>query len=98
MSDALATTAAQAVIAAFDEGVLSLYEADDVARGHIEVVRRSGDIEPMPIMSMSIGIATSGERPNNFAARVRCCSHRRQGARKADAWVGVANRSAIGPP
>lgn len=51
----------------FDEQVLGLYDAGDLARGFIEVEDRRGDLHRFPIMSLSMGVASSQQR--QFASR-----------------------------
>lgn len=46
----------------FDEQVLGLYDADDLARGYIEVEDRRGELHRFPIMSLSMGVASSRQR------------------------------------
>lgn len=47
----------------FDERVLSLYDSGDLACGYIEVADRRGEAHRFPIMSLSIGVASSVSRP-----------------------------------
>lgn len=44
---------------AFDEQVLDLYNPEDVERGFIEVPDRRGALRKFPVMSLSIGVASS---------------------------------------
>jgi diguanylate cyclase (GGDEF)-like protein len=57
-----ATAAAQQVIQSFDEMAPALYDVDDRANGYIEVTDRRGDLARFPIMTLSIGIATTDKR------------------------------------
>jgi PleD family two-component response regulator len=53
----------QEALWAFDIGVLDLYEPDDAARGYIEVADRVGTVRAFPVMTLSIGVATTAQRP-----------------------------------
>jgi diguanylate cyclase (GGDEF)-like protein len=46
----------------FDEKSRELHDPDDVARGHIENVDRKGVMREYPLVSVSVGIATSERR------------------------------------
>jgi DNA-binding response OmpR family regulator len=50
-------------IAAFDGMAPSLYDPEDVARGHIEVDDRRNHRHSVGIMSISFGVATTAHRP-----------------------------------
>jgi len=58
-----AVCVAEACIRAFDERVPGLYDEADRERGHIQVEDRSGNMLTFPVVSMSIGVATSAWRP-----------------------------------
>lgn len=47
----------------FDEQAVGLYDADDLERGYIEVEDRRGELHRFPIMSLSMGVASSRQRP-----------------------------------
>jgi diguanylate cyclase (GGDEF)-like protein len=55
----LSETIAKEIITRWDEGVADLYDEQDLARGHIEVIDRYSQLRQVPIMSLSIGIAGS---------------------------------------
>jgi diguanylate cyclase (GGDEF)-like protein len=57
-----ATTAAQAIVQAFDELAPSFYDVDDRANGYIEVTNRRGDLQRFPLLTLSIGIASTEKR------------------------------------
>jgi diguanylate cyclase (GGDEF)-like protein len=57
-----ATTVAQQVVQAFDEMVPSLYDDVDRSNGYIEVTNRRGDLQRFPLLTLSIGIATTERR------------------------------------
>jgi diguanylate cyclase (GGDEF)-like protein len=57
-----ATTVAQQVVQAFDEMVPSMYDDVDRSNGYIEVTNRRGDLQRFPLLTLSIGIATTEKR------------------------------------
>ncbi len=57
-----AEAVAQAIVDRFDEGSPSLYDEADASRGHIEVTNRRGELQRFPLLSVSIGIASSDQR------------------------------------
>lgn len=52
----------QTIIERFDQAVPGLYSAEDRDRGHIEIENRRKEIERFPLMSISIGVATTERR------------------------------------
>lgn len=42
------------VIRRFDENIAQFYDSEDLDRGYIEIVNRSGEVEKIPVMSISI--------------------------------------------
>jgi GGDEF domain-containing protein len=50
------------VAAHFDSEVPGLYDPEDAARGYIEVIDRRGEMERVPLLSVSIGAATTAWR------------------------------------
>lgn len=57
-----ATAAAQRIVQAFDEMIPSLYDVDDRTNGSIEVTNRRGDLQRFPLLTLSIGIASTEKR------------------------------------
>ncbi|HZD18442.1 MAG TPA: response regulator, partial [Actinomycetota bacterium] len=53
---------AEALVRAFDQAVPGLYDPRDLERGHVEVVDRRGQVQGYPLLSISIGIATTARR------------------------------------
>lgn len=60
---ASAEAIARDIVAAWDRGILALYDPEDVARGHIEVADRLGTLQRYPIATISIGVASNLQRP-----------------------------------
>ena len=57
-----ATATAQQIVQSFDEMVPELYDVDDRANGYIEVTNRRGDLQRYPLLTLSIGIASTEKR------------------------------------
>lgn len=53
---------AERLIRTFDEAAPGLYDPEDRERGHIEVVDRRGQVQGYPLLTISIGIATTARR------------------------------------
>ncbi len=53
---------AEHVVARFDREVPELYDAADRARGYVELENRRGEVQRFPILSISIGLATTDRR------------------------------------
>lgn len=50
------------VVERFDDGVLDLYDTADALRGYIEVVDRRGERYAFPVVSLSLGVASTEVR------------------------------------
>jgi diguanylate cyclase (GGDEF)-like protein len=57
-----ATDAAEAIVARFDIEAPALYDPDDRERGYVEVANRRGELQRFPLISISIGIASTERR------------------------------------
>ena len=57
-----AAAVAQAIVERFDEAVSALYDAEDRDRGHVEVTNRRGELQRFPMITVSIGIASTDKR------------------------------------
>lgn len=57
-----ATDVAEAIVARFDQEAPGLYDPDDSERGFVEVANRRGELQRFPLLSISIGIASTEKR------------------------------------
>ena len=57
-----ATEIAERLVSGFDAEAPVMYDPDDAARGHIEVENRRGEMQRFPILSISIGVASTANR------------------------------------
>ena len=61
---------APAALARFDARILEAYDEDDRAQGFIETTSRQGELQRFPVMSLSIGVATTERRVYSHHAEV----------------------------
>lgn len=54
---------ADAVIDAFDDQSINLYDPEDQERGYIEVADRAGNLHRAPFLTISLGVASTEVRP-----------------------------------
>jgi diguanylate cyclase (GGDEF)-like protein len=52
----------EAIVERFDREVATLYDPADYQQGYVEVVNRKGESQRFPILSISIGVATTARR------------------------------------
>jgi diguanylate cyclase (GGDEF)-like protein len=62
VSDDVAENLAASIVAAFDALAPSLYDLEDRRRGFIEVSPRRGEPQRIPLLTISLGIATTARR------------------------------------
>lgn len=74
----------RAIIQRFDEATAELYDEEDRERGYIEIRSRRGDLQQFPLVSISLGVATT-ER--------RAFSHREEAVAIATEMKNYAKRS-----
>lgn len=53
----------QRIVADFQEKVPSFYDAEDAARGFIEVKSRMGELKKLPLLSITVACLTNEQRP-----------------------------------
>jgi diguanylate cyclase (GGDEF)-like protein len=63
-------TLAQTIVTRFDTAILEMYCEEDRKRGYIETTSRRGELQRFPIVSISIGIATTERRSYEHYAQV----------------------------
>jgi len=59
----IAEQVAKRVAAKFDEARAEFYDPDDLQRGYVRMEDRKGVLQDIPLVGMSIGIASSARRP-----------------------------------
>jgi diguanylate cyclase (GGDEF)-like protein len=58
----IAESFSKEVIERFDDGILDLYDTADALRGYIEVIDRRGERYAFPVVSLSLGVASTDVR------------------------------------
>jgi diguanylate cyclase (GGDEF)-like protein len=87
---------AERVIERFDDSVPALYDPDDREAGYIERVDRTGVLRRSPLISVSVGIATTEVRAFSSAAEAAAVAVEMKGYAKAEsgsAWRADRRRS-----
>jgi diguanylate cyclase (GGDEF)-like protein len=58
----LAEAVAQAIVDRFDEASAGFYDDTERSQGYVEITNRKGEMQRFPLLSISIGIATTDKR------------------------------------
>lgn len=89
----LAPGAADNLIARFDALAPSFYDDEDRERGYIEVENRRGDMQRYPVVSVSIGVATTGRREfTHYAEVVQVAAEMKEFTKRTPGSVWAADR------
>src|SRR5436305_10867619 len=94
----VADRTAESVIERFDREIQNYYDADDLQRGYIEVEDRQGNPQKFPVVSISIGIATTATRKfSHYGEAIAVAAEMKQFAkRQAGSAFAVDRRHAVG--
>jgi DNA-binding response OmpR family regulator len=79
-----------AAVEYFDQKSPSLHDPDDVARGYLEVVDRKGVMRDYPLVSVSVGIATSERRRFDDYREVVIVATEMKGVAKGEVGSAIA--------
>jgi len=75
----LAAVVAQAIVERFDRDAASYYDPQDRDRGYIEVTNRRGELQRFPILTVSIGVASTERRAfQHYAEAVAVATEMKQ--------------------
>jgi diguanylate cyclase (GGDEF)-like protein len=74
----------------FDEHVAALHDPDDVARGGLEIADRQGAIRRFPLVSVSVGVATSERRQFDDYREVVTVATEMKGVAKGEVGSAIA--------
>jgi diguanylate cyclase (GGDEF)-like protein len=75
---------AERVIERFDAEISDLYDVEDRERGHIVVTNRRGEVQEFPVVTVSIGIATTERRTyGHYAEAVAVATEMKSYTKKA---------------
>jgi diguanylate cyclase (GGDEF)-like protein len=81
---------ARAAVEAFDRDVPSLHDPADVERGHLEIVDRQGVMRSFPLVSLSVGVATSERRQFGDYREVVVVATEMKGVAKGETGSAIA--------
>jgi diguanylate cyclase (GGDEF)-like protein len=92
----IAAVVAQAIVERFDEGAAGFYDEEDRARGYLEVTNRRGELQRFPVLTISIGIASTEKRTfQHYAEAVAVATEMKQFTKGADGSSWAMDRRAI---
>jgi diguanylate cyclase (GGDEF)-like protein len=92
----LAAKVAEEIVERFDQAAPDLYDGEDRERGYVEVVNRRGELQRFPLLTVSIGIATTEKRTfQHYAEAVAVATEMKQFTKGAtgSSWA-IDRRSA----
>jgi diguanylate cyclase (GGDEF)-like protein len=69
-SPEMAEALGEEIIANFNHAVSALYDADDVARGFVQVPNRQHNVERFPVMSLTIALVSTDRMPVSHLAQL----------------------------
>jgi len=96
VSPSMAAVVAQAIVERFDEGAADFYDDEDRARGYIEVTNRRGELQRFPVITISIGIASTEKRGfQHYAEAVAVATEMKQFTKGATGSSWAMDRRAI---
>lgn len=79
----------------FDEEVRAFYDPDELERGYVETIDRRGDPVHYPLVTISVGIATTAMRAfSEFGEVVSIATEMKQAAKRADGSCYAVDRRA----
>ena len=91
-----ATAVAQGIVERFDTFAPDLYDTDDRERGYVEVTNRRGELQRFPMLTISIGIATTEHRNfQHYAEAVAVATEMKQFTKGSSGSSWSMDRRAI---
>lgn len=91
-----AASVAQEIVERFDRGVAELYDPEDRARGFIEVTNRRGELQRFPLLTVSIGVASTDKRAfQHYAEAVAVATEMKQFTKGAEGSSWAMDRRAL---
>jgi diguanylate cyclase (GGDEF)-like protein len=99
MSAEVAEEAARWICRRFDEEVRTFYGPEELERGFVESTDRRGEPVRYPLVSVSVGVATTEVRAfANFGEVVTVATEMKQAAKRAEGSCYAVDRRAAGSP
>jgi diguanylate cyclase (GGDEF)-like protein len=91
-----AAVVAQGIVERFDKMAPDLYDTDDRERGYVEVTNRRGELQRFPMLTVSIGIATTDHRNfQHYAEAVAVATEMKQFTKGSTGSSWAMDRRAI---
>lgn len=79
----IAMEAADGIVARFNEQIKEFYDGEDLARAYVELEDRRGELQKMPLVAISIGIATTDQRVfSHYVEAVNVATEMKQYAKR----------------
>ena len=89
-------TSPEAIVERFDACAADFYDDEDRARGYVEVTNRRGELQRFPVITISIGIATTEKRNfQHYAEAVAVATEMKQFTKGATGSSWAIDRRAI---
>jgi len=93
-----ATQAAQHIVTRFQEDVKEFYAREDLERGYVEVVDRRGEQQKMPLVAISVGVASTDKRNfGHYVEAVNVATEMKQYAKRQTGSSFAMDRRSIEP-
>ncbi|MEX0992108.1 MAG: response regulator [Actinomycetota bacterium] len=93
-----ATQAAQRIVTRFEEDVKEFYAREDLERGYVEVIDRRGEQQKMPLVAISIGVASTDKRNfGHYVEAVNVATEMKQYAKRQSGSSFAMDRRSIEP-
>ncbi len=94
----VATQVAQKVVTRFDEDVKEFYAREDLERGYVEVIDRRGEQQKMPLVAISIGVASTDKRNfGHYVEAVNVATEMKQYAKRQAGSSFAMDRRSVEP-
>ncbi len=91
-----AAVVAQGIVERFDKVASDLYDTEDRERGYVEVTNRRGELQRFPMLTISIGIATTDHRNfQHYAEAVAVATEMKQFTKGSTGSSWAMDRRAI---
>lgn len=88
-----------AVVNAFDERIVRLFEKDDLERGYVEVINRKGTVDRFPLLTITIAVVANSKGHLDHIARISdVASELKRYGKTLDGSVVVKERRKDGQP
>ncbi len=92
----IAAVVAQGIVERFDAMVADLYDSEDRERGYVEVTNRRGELQRFPMITISVGIASTENRKfQHYAEAVAVATEMKQYTKGSTGSSWAMDRRAV---